>query len=94
MNRKKIINIFKKSKHYDIIIHLIDIVNDDEIIVDVMKKLGYKTSLSFNNTNKKDIIVNHRYIFLPLSNKISIINASRCVIFEIKQIIKEWKEKN
>ena len=81
------INLCVNSQHYRDITYMIDMIKDTEVRVDVIKQLGYKVILSNFNEGVKSIHrTNYNKILIQITPIIPIINKTRCVIFNKKDL--------
>lgn len=88
--KKNIINLCMNSQDYRDICYMIDMVEDTEVRVDVIKKLGYSVKLvNFDNGLKSIIKTSRNELLIQITPKIPLINKTRCVIFK-KMDFKKW----
>lgn len=78
------------SQDYRDICYMIDMVEDTEVRVDVIKKLGYSVKLvNFDNGLKSIIKTSRNELLIQITPKIPLINKTRCVFFK-KMDFKKW----
>lgn len=88
--KKDIINLCANSQDYRDICYMVDMIEDTEIRVDVIKRLGYKIKSSNLDNNLKSIYSTKKNeLMIQITPKLPIINKTRCVIFN-KIDFKKW----